>query len=645
MSPLPTSNSRKHLALLLLPVVSGVLAILVFLVSLSNSVLSTADLLVVSDAEILPLDIELADLSEHESEWISIEFPYHWRNQFPSTRAVWYRLGVSAAELNSLRDPGLSYTNPQFGIYVWRLNQTADFWVNGTKIGSGGNTTEPMARHWNSPLYFPVPSSLIADQNEILIKHFAQHSWGSMEPLVVGDESNLKPVYERRYFVQHDVSLGLFVFVAVAGLFCFTTWFYRRQETRYLWFAIASAGLSFYCLNQFVRYLPVGADTWRWLSNMTTDLWAGATLIFLLRSLNLDRPRAEKTVFLYLFSGLPIYYYASFNQVFDINIYYHAGSLLIGVYALYICVHCYLQTRQMLPLLSCCAIVVIFTAGIHDTAMQAIVNNGWRGTPTIGFQNHYNFLPYTAPIIFLFAGASLIGRFIKSMNAADNLNAELEQRIDHARQELTENYRAMEQVLVRQSASEERERIYRDLHDDVGSKLLSLYYRLDNESDSVLAKSALEDLRDIVSRKTLDGCLLSIAESQWHQEALSRMADAEISLDWQFDSFNDDAMLDELQHAHLRRMLREVFSNAILHSKDLTAIRVVIRLRENRLSISVANDGAPKPISDWKDGRGISNLRVRTRDLNGEMEIVDLEGSWVEVNWTIPIETDARGDQ
>ena len=225
-----------------------------------------------------------------------------------------------------------------------------------------------------------------------------------------------------------------------------------------------------------------------------------------------------------------------------------------------------------------------------------------------------------------------------------SLNVVLEQRVEHARQELAKNYRAIEEVLIKQSASEERERIYRDLHDDVGSKLLSLYYRLDNESDSILAKSALEDLRDIVSRKSLDGSLLSVAEHQWQQEALSRVADAEISLNWQFDSSDDDAMLNELQHAHLRRMFREVFSNAILHSKGLTEISVDIKLQENRLSISVANDGAPKPITDWKDGRGISNLRVRTRDLNGKIEIVDLEGSWVQVTWTVPIEPKERDD-
>ncbi len=635
------NTSNRALIFLFISVFVAVVLAFNYLNLLSNTGVSEDDYLALSSAQALPLDVSLRELADRESNWISVDFPYHWRNQFASTRAVWYRLHVSQSELESLNNPLPSSDDQLLGIYIWRLNQTADIWFNGTKVGSGGNTSEPMARYWNSPLYFSVPSSLIQERNEILIKHYAQHSWGSMEPVIIGHENVLKPIYNTRYFIQHDIAMGLFVFVLVTGVFCFTAWFYRRQESQYLWFAIASVGLSFYCLNQFIRYLPIDADVWRWLSNVSTDLWACATFIFLLRSLNLEKPTAEKLVFAYLISGIPIYFYASFNQVFDINIYYHIGSLLIAVYGFYIGVACYFQTRNSLPAFYCCVLALVFAAGVHDTAMQAIVNNGWRGTSEFGFQNDFNFLHFTAPIIFLLIGASLAKRFIDSMNAADRLNEELEQRVGQARQELTENYQAIEEVLVKQSASEERERIYQDLHDDVGSKLLSLYYRLDKESDSTLAKSALEDLRDIVSRKSLESCSLSNAVQQWQHEATERVADAKTALSWHYHNDDEDkgVMLNELQHAHLRRMLREVLSNAILHSEGLTEIRVDINLCENELTISVSNDGVAGPVSDWKAGRGISNLRVRSRDLQGEFGITDLEESWVQASWTVPIET------
>ena len=550
---------------------------------------------------------------------------------------MWYRLTLSGSELESLDRSGSDFTEQLYGIYIWRINQTANVWFNGTLIGSGGRTEEPMARHWNSPLYFTIPEGLLSDENEILIKHFAQHSWGSMEAIIVGTEDALRPIYEGRYFIQHDVALGLFVFVVVTGLFCFTIWFYRRREKQYLWFAIASIGLSFYCLNQFIRYLPIDADVWRWLSNISTDLWACSLLIFLLRSLNLEKPFAEKLAFGYLASGVPVYFYASFYQVFDINIFYHSGSLLIAVYSFYLCAQSAYRTKDSLPVFYCCILSLIFVAGVHDTVMQAIVNNGWLSDSDAEFRNHFNFVHFAAPLIFLFIGASLVKHFIDSMNEVDQLNEELEQRVSEAREELAENYQAIEKVLVRQTASEERERIYRDLHDDVGSKLLSLYYRLDNDSDSTLAKSALEDLRDIVSRKSLESCPLTIAVQQWRSEAFNRARDAGIKLTWKFDAEHPDLLLDESQHAQLRRMLREVLSNAILHNEKVSEIRVFVDIIDNAIQISVSNDGVVTPSSEWNSGRGISNLRVRSRDMHGKLSIDDLEDGWVSLTWSIPL--------
>ncbi len=628
----------------LVSTVSLIVVIMYFyLNSLSNIPAAEGDYLRLSETEALALDVDYQNLQSTEQDWISVELPFHWRNQFESSRAVWYRSTLSNSDLKALDGSGLS--GQLYGIYIWRINQTANIWLNGTMIGSGGRTEEPMARHWNSPLYFTIPDGLLREENEILIKHFAQHSWGSMEAIIIGKDDALRPIYEGRYFIQHDVALGLFVFVLITGLFCFTIWFYRRREAQYLWFAISSIGLGFFCLNQFIRYLPIDADIWRWLSNISTDLWAGAMLIFLLRSLKLERPLAERLVLAYLASGIPIYFYASFYQVFDINIFYHSGSLLIAAYAFYLCVVSAIRTADTLPVFYGCVLALVFMAGVHDTLMQGIVNNGWLSNSDTEFRNHFNFVHFAAPLIFLFIGASLVKRFIDSMNAADQLNEELEQRVNEAREELTENYQAIEKVLIRQTASEERERIYRDLHDDVGSKLLSLYYRLENESDSTLAKSALEDLRDIVSRKSLENCPLTMAVQQWRSEAFNRTRDAGIKLTWQFDAEKPDLQLDESQHAQLRRMLREVLSNAILHNEKVTEIRIVVDIMDNALQISVSNDGVTRPVSEWNPGRGISNLRVRSRDMQGNLSIEDLEDGWVRITWSVPLNGNRRDVQ
>lgn len=612
----------------------GVL-VTVFFVSFYNEIATDLGLeqLTLTDAYALPFDAEL-EQARFSDEWIQVNLPFHWREKEFTTSAVWYKFNLAKADFAALEPID---KNQPWGIYLWRLNQTADVWFNGTKIGSGGSSIEPMARHWNSPLYFPIPASLIEQDNELLIKHFAQHSWGSIQAPVIGLESTLKPIYSLRYFIQHDVALSLFVFVLITGLFSFSVWFYRPSEPEYFWFAISSIGLSFYCLNQFIRTLPVDPDLWRWLLNISIDLWASALFVFMLTTLKIENQKVKNTVLAYVLVGIPVYFIASFYQIFDINIYFHIGSLLIGIASFCISFSNYIKTKESLSGFYCIVIIVIFLAGLHDTIMQATVNNGWQGNPTSSFRNHYNFVHFAAPLIFIFIGISLIKRFIDSMNAVDQLNNELENRVEIARQEIAATHRAVEDAIAQQSATEERERIYRDLHDDVGSKLLSLYYRLDKESDSTLAKSALEDLRDIVSHKTLDSCPLHKAVSQWQQEISERVSDKGINLSWEFEPNSTEIVLTELQHTHLRRMLREVLSNAILHSSDVSEIKVSIVAENRGLSISVSNDAATNPVSTWKAGRGLSNLRIRSRDLGGELSISNLNESWVKVSWNIPV--------
>lgn len=620
---------------------AGLLLLAFFLIYLGRSSTisgNETDFLVYRNAEALPLDVSLEELDSYRAQWTSVQLPLHWRRQFSEVTTAWYRFDVSRDDLSTLSSAEIQAGGrPQLGLYLWRINQNADFWFNGTKIGSGGQTEPRMARHWNSPLYFSIPAGLIRDSNEVLIKHYAPHTWGSMEPLVIGQESFLQPIYEARYFIQHDISMGLFVFVLSASVSTFAVWYFRREETQYFWFSLGSFSLSFYILHQFLRYLPINPDIWRWLSNVSSDLWAACIFVFCLRSLGVQKPRAEKLVYGYVASGVLVYFYASFFRAYDINIYFHVFSLVIALYSFYICAENFLATQEPRPAFYACLVAVIFAVGVHDIAMQAIVNLDLLERPALSFQNHFNLLHFFAPIIFIFIGASLLKLFVDSMNQTAELNQVLERRVADARQELEANYQAIEKVLVQQSAHEERERIYRDLHDDVGSKLLSLYYRLEDESDSTLARSALEDLRDIVSRKSLESSRLSDAVQQWKREAEDRVQDANLALSWYAEPDLEPMVLSELQHAHLRRMLREVLSNAIIHNKSASAINVSIHTDEEFLIIEVANDGVEQPVSAWAEGRGISNLRIRARDLAGEFSIAECKPSWAEVIWKIPL--------
>jgi signal transduction histidine kinase len=76
----------------------------------------------------------------------------------------------------------------------------------------------------------------------------------------------------------------------------------------------------------------------------------------------------------------------------------------------------------------------------------------------------------------------------------------------------------------------------------------------------------------------------------------------------------------------------------LLHSNQLTEIRATIERVGGQLHFNVDNNGSHSPVSEWQVGRGISNLRVRTSNLAGSFELVDLTGDWVRVSWSVPLD-------
>ncbi len=183
--------------------------------------------------------------------------------------------------------------------------------------------------------------------------------------------------------------------------------------------------------------------------------------------------------------------------------------------------------------------------------------------------------------------------------------------------------------------STERERIYSDLHDDVGAKLLDLIYRAENPENAALARSALKDLRDVVSRTRGEPASLLEALSEMQAEARTRLAAAEISLNWRQDDDIVERKLDAAQHLHLFRIVREAISNVIRHAQAhalsirLAVVSQILRIEIKDDGVGMAGDG---------DGRGKSNMRKRADELAGHITWRDGTLGGTRVLLSLPLE-------
>jgi len=162
----------------------------------------------------------------------------------------------------------------------------------------------------------------------------------------------------------------------------------------------------------------------------------------------------------------------------------------------------------------------------------------------------------------------------------------------------------------------ERERIARDIHDDLGARLLYLLQKSAPEQQQIV-RETLDDLRGLLS--SLDGEDISLGEAvaNWRLETRRRCEAGQAELDWQVQIEQDESMLTAFEYHHLTRMLREAVTNAFKHS---TPTRLIIQIHADPhgLHVQIENDGEAA-VSPYSSGRGLENMQRRAQSLNGEI--------------------------
>jgi len=164
----------------------------------------------------------------------------------------------------------------------------------------------------------------------------------------------------------------------------------------------------------------------------------------------------------------------------------------------------------------------------------------------------------------------------------------------------------------------ERERIYNDLHDDLGARLLQLIYEAQTPRQADLARAVLQDLRDVVTRSRGTVGNLEEVLSDIRTEATQRLSTIGTTLRWeQPDELPDQPMPPE-RALHLYRIVREAISNALRHA-DARRLRVRIRCSGERLDLELTDDGHAGPPTTQPAGRGMRTMRERADQLHGEI--------------------------
>jgi len=193
----------------------------------------------------------------------------------------------------------------------------------------------------------------------------------------------------------------------------------------------------------------------------------------------------------------------------------------------------------------------------------------------------------------------------------------------------------------------ERERIARDLHDDVAPHLLMLVHRANTAEGADGARTALQVLRESIY--ALNDPRARLAEevvADWRAEVDERTRAAGVELMWTQPEDFGDLWLSSRERMNLGRVLREAVTNGLRHGAA-DSIAVEVRVDGRSLTFELTQAGQFEPPERWRAGNGVANMRTRVAELGGEIrwhveEATASAPPRLVVTWSIPLQH-ARG--
>ncbi len=205
--------------------------------------------------------------------------------------------------------------------------------------------------------------------------------------------------------------------------------------------------------------------------------------------------------------------------------------------------------------------------------------------------------------------------------------------------------------LERLAVIEDRERIARNLHDEIVQDLigvrLGLVHFLQRAVDAEVREQLGESLRqvDLVTTRLRDvveglepGASLAGFRDALTSTTSSKAHSAHIG--WSTEIVGDLERLAADERVEILRVVNEAVSNVVRHS-DATQVGVTLRVTAKILTLVVDDDGIGFDDHGHMPGMGLRNLKVRALERGGTFEISESSEGGTRLCWSIPLRSGA----
>jgi signal transduction histidine kinase len=247
-------------------------------------------------------------------------------------------------------------------------------------------------------------------------------------------------------------------------------------------------------------------------------------------------------------------------------------------------------------------------------------------------------LHWAGPLLLVALATPLVDRFVRVLREAESARAELETRVREREQLLKRNYERLRESERLQVQAQERARIMQDMHDGLGSQLLSGLMLVERGAVSQpqvvqILRESIDDMRLAIDALAVEdaGLLSALGNLRFRMEP--RLKAAGIELLWVARGLPEEIDINPDAVLPILRIVQEALTNALKHSKA-RQVQVTIAIQHEGesdwLVVKVADNG--RGITEERvSGRGLLNMRNRASRIGGTLKLETVPGAGTSV--------------
>lgn len=479
-----------------------------------------------------------------------------------------------------------------------------DVYLNGVWVAGLPKSTVDARYKWYRPLQVPLARSLVRPEGNVLTVELT--TWDRqvhIAPVYIGDLDTISYIGELTLFVGTSLANASNVFCLLAGMFMLGAWLANRREgavflhagaTTVLWSVLFSLVL--------LPYVPAAlVPLWLWAQYACIGGVVVVLTLFIFAFVEEPLGRGG-TLALFGAAAFAALTYpllgARGREWLDA---YWLPLLL--VFHLYACSRLALhvartRSRTAMSLLFQSVLAQVFALRDHN-AVRALVSfpmpdAGWSLSHLLVTPIYLSHL--SVPLLLFVVAQILLTKFQANVKRVRDNNRILSETLQQRERELLISYNRQREMETESAAQAERDRIYRDLHDGIGSKLVTTLFSvrdrdIDHERLERGLMAALKDLREIISvtevheQRTIHDILFTYCSNL--DESLSR---GDFQIEYDIPEGPEIVLLADLSK-QVMRIVEESVANTIKYANaSRLSIRMTV-LHGERLEVLIEDNG------------------------------------------------------